>query len=144
MASPRPDPLRRFDALFAPFTWCVAAFAVIVLFAGPELIGAARTVARPVAAGTPGAQATAAAAPAAASSSGEQVFVSAGCGSCHTLAAAKATGAIGPNLDDLKPDAATVAAKVTAGGGSMPAFKSSLSPEQIDAVAKYVADSAGA
>src|ERR1700755_2664425 len=37
------------------------------------------------------------------SANGKSVFASAGCGSCHTLAAAKATGTVGPNLDDLKP-----------------------------------------
>ena len=31
---------------------------------------------------------------------GEQVFISANCGSCHTLSAAGATGAVGPNLDE--------------------------------------------
>jgi mono/diheme cytochrome c family protein len=35
---------------------------------------------------------------------GAQVFASAGCSSCHTLAAAGATGSVGPNLDEvLKP-----------------------------------------
>jgi mono/diheme cytochrome c family protein len=38
-------------------------------------------------------------------SSGAQVFASAGCGSCHTLAAAESTGTTGPNLDEsLAPD----------------------------------------
>lgn len=38
-------------------------------------------------------------------SSGAQVFASAGCGSCHTLAAAGSTGTTGPNLDEsLAPD----------------------------------------
>lgn len=38
-------------------------------------------------------------------SSGAQVFTSAGCGSCHTLAAAGSTGTTGPNLDEsLAPD----------------------------------------
>ncbi len=40
MASPRPDPLRAVDRVLAPLTWLAAAFAVVVLFAGPELIGA--------------------------------------------------------------------------------------------------------
>ncbi len=38
-------------------------------------------------------------------SSGAQVFASADCGSCHTLAAAGSTGTTGPNLDEsLAPD----------------------------------------
>ena len=53
---------------------------------------------------------------------------SAGCGGCHTLADAGASGAVGPNLDDLKPDAATVAAQVENGGGGMPAFGASCPP----------------
>lgn len=32
---------------------------------------------------------------------GEQVFASAGCGSCHTLEAAGSSGAVGPNLDQF-------------------------------------------
>src|SRR6478752_968005 len=34
---------------------------------------------------------------------GKAVFTSAGCAGCHTLKAAGATGAVGPNLDQLKP-----------------------------------------
>jgi mono/diheme cytochrome c family protein len=130
MASPRPDPLRQVDRVLAPLTWLIAAFAVVVLLAGPELFGAHKTVA--------GAQA----APAA-SAPGETVFASAGCGGCHTLAAAGATGSVGPNLDELKPDAATVAAVVSDGAGGMPAFGGQLSAAEIQAVADYVASSAG-
>jgi cytochrome c551/c552 len=36
---------------------------------------------------------------------GQAVFASAGCGSCHTFAAANASGTIGPNLDDALPGA---------------------------------------
>jgi mono/diheme cytochrome c family protein len=32
---------------------------------------------------------------------GKAVFTSAGCGSCHTLAAAGASGNVGPNLDEV-------------------------------------------
>jgi mono/diheme cytochrome c family protein len=34
---------------------------------------------------------------------GAQVFLAEGCSSCHTLAAANATGAVGPNLDESLP-----------------------------------------
>jgi mono/diheme cytochrome c family protein len=74
---------------------------------------------------------------------GAKVFASAGCAGCHTLAAANASGNVGPNLDDLQPDAATVRSQVENGGGGMPAFSGDLSPEEIDAVATYVADNAG-
>ena len=35
---------------------------------------------------------------------GAKIFQSAGCIGCHTLAAAHATGTVGPNLDQAKPD----------------------------------------
>jgi mono/diheme cytochrome c family protein len=65
------------------------------------------------------------------------------CGSCHTLAAAKTTGTVGPNLDQLKPPLPTVRRQVINGGGVMPAFKNLLSDAQIEAVSRYVADNAG-
>ncbi len=66
------------------------------------------------------------------------------CGVCHTLAAAGTAGAIGPALDDLKPDVARVTAAVTGGVGVMPAYEDSLTAAQIDAVANYVATATGA
>ena len=69
---------------------------------------------------------------------GAKLFASAGCGGCHTLAAAKSTGTVGPNLDDLKPAFDKVVAQVTNGGTVMPAFKDKLSPEEIQDVAAYV------
>jgi mono/diheme cytochrome c family protein len=73
---------------------------------------------------------------------GEAVFT-ANCGSCHTLGAAGTSGSVGPNLDDLKPDAATVEAQVRNGGGGMPAFEGRLSDAEITAVSQYVAENAG-
>jgi cbb3-type cytochrome c oxidase subunit III len=74
---------------------------------------------------------------------GEAIFKGSGCAGCHTLAAAGATGTIGPNLDQLMPNMAAVVNQVTNGGGVMPAFKGKLSAAQIQAVAKYVSSSAG-
>ena len=74
--------------------------------------------------------------------SGKDIF-SANCGSCHTLKAAGTSGNVGPNLDQLKPDQQRVQTQVINGGGAMPAFKGTLTPTQITAVAKYVASSAG-
>jgi mono/diheme cytochrome c family protein len=74
---------------------------------------------------------------------GEKVFKTAGCGSCHALKAAGAGGQIGPNLDSVHPDYATVRAKVESGGGGMPSFGGRLSPQQIRDVAAFVAKSAG-
>ena len=83
---------------------------------------------------------------------GKTVFASSGCGSCHTLSAAGATGTIGPDLDkavagDAQKDNMPLAAFIkqsitdptayTASGGPWSApmpttFGSSLSPAQID------------
>ena len=77
-----------------------------------------------------------------ANAQGKQVFTQS-CGSCHTLKDAGTTGTVGPNLDDLKPDEATVQRQVTNGGGVMPAFKGQLTVAQIKAVAQYVSSVAG-
>jgi mono/diheme cytochrome c family protein len=74
---------------------------------------------------------------------GAKIFQSAGCGGCHTLAAAHATGTVGPNLDTLKPDYRHVTAQVTNGGAAMPSFKKTLTPQQIADVAAYVVKSTG-
>jgi mono/diheme cytochrome c family protein len=79
----------------------------------------------------------------AAAPNGKQVFASAGCGSCHTLKAAGATGTVGPNLDAAKPAESKVETQVTNGGGVMPAFKGTLTPAQIKAVAQFVSSNAG-
>jgi quinohemoprotein ethanol dehydrogenase len=65
------------------------------------------------------------------------------CGYCHTLAAAKTTGQIGPNLDDVHPSRATVVTRVTNGGERMPSFAATLTSAQIQSVARYVAAVAG-
>ena len=70
---------------------------------------------------------------------GASVFGSAGCGGCHTLAAAGSHGQIGPNLDRLRPSFAAVKTQVERGGGGMPAFRGQLTPAQIRDVAAFVA-----
>jgi cbb3-type cytochrome c oxidase subunit III len=72
---------------------------------------------------------------------GKAVFASAGCGSCHTLAAAGANGTVGPNLDEAKPTKELVVERVTNGMGAMPSFKDTLSAAEIQAVADFVAAS---
>lgn len=69
---------------------------------------------------------------------GKTIFTE-NCGGCHTLADAGTSGNAGPNLDALKDDAATIEKQVENGGGGMPPFKGTLSPEEIQAVAAYVA-----
>jgi len=121
--------LATIDRVLAPVTWLVAAFAVAVLLIGPQVIGAEKP--------PPTKQAVAATA-----ASGKDVFTSS-CGGCHTLADAGTSGAIGPNLDDAAPDAATVKAFVRGGGGGMPAFGDNLANAEVDAVAAYVSSVAG-
>jgi cytochrome c6 len=65
------------------------------------------------------------------------------CASCHTLAAADASGKVGPNLDEVKPPKPVVVKQVTNGGGGMPAFGGRLSTAQIEAIADYFARVAG-
>jgi mono/diheme cytochrome c family protein len=74
---------------------------------------------------------------------GKQVFESAGCTACHTLADAGSTGTVGPNLDQAKPPASLVVDRVTHGKGAMPSFKDKLSEEQIQDVAADVSSVAG-
>lgn len=64
------------------------------------------------------------------------------CAVCHTLADAGSEGAIGPVLDELKPDEARVAKAIRDGIGQMPSYKGRLSDDQILALAKYVAQAA--
>lgn len=72
----------------------------------------------------------------------ERQFTSLGCASCHTLRAAGATGRVGPVLDKLRPDAATVARQVRNGGKGMPSYRGRLSEAEIRALAEYVARAA--
>jgi cbb3-type cytochrome c oxidase subunit III len=74
---------------------------------------------------------------------GEDVFLAAGCGSCHTLSDAGSTGTIGPDLDASRPSVELAVERVTNGSGAMPAFEGQLSEDQIQAVAEYVSASAG-
>jgi cbb3-type cytochrome c oxidase subunit III len=72
---------------------------------------------------------------------GKSIFTAAGCGSCHTLAAAGTSGTIGPNLDEAKPSTELAIERVTNGAGVMPSFKDKLTEQQIRTVAEYVSQS---
>ena len=73
---------------------------------------------------------------------GKVIFL-AQCGGCHTLADAGTSGAVGPNLDDKKPDYRHATAQITNGGGGMPSFNHTLSTQQIADVAAYVVTATG-
>ena len=87
---------------------------------------------------------TTGAAPSGDAAAGKQVFETAGCVACHTLADAGSTGTVGPNLDEAKPPASLVVERVTHGMGAMPPFKGQLTEKQIQDVAAYVSSVAGA
>jgi mono/diheme cytochrome c family protein len=124
--------IARIDRALAVVMWVAAAVVVVALLAGPQLIGARK-------------QTSAAAAPKNAPS-GKAVFASAGCGRCHTLAAAGASGQVGPNLDELKPNAKFVETTIkngkSDGNGQMPA--GIYSGQDAKDVAAYVAKAVGA
>lgn len=87
---------------------------------------------------------------------GEQVFASAGCAACHTLAAAQATAQIGPNLDDtlIAQDLAYIREAIVDpdaviadgfGPGTMPAtYGSQLSEEEITALVAFLSEGTSA
>jgi mono/diheme cytochrome c family protein len=84
---------------------------------------------------------------------GAQVFVSGGCGSCHTLAAAKTGGMVGPNLDEVLPgqslaqiheDIADPNKDIAKGypPNVMPAtYAQTLSPKELEDVVQYLFES---
>lgn len=80
----------------------------------------------------------------AAQAHGRELFAS-NCATCHTLKASNSAGAIGPNLDVLKPQAALVENAIligrAAGRGNMPAGL--LTGADAKDVASYVAAVAG-
>jgi mono/diheme cytochrome c family protein len=82
---------------------------------------------------------------------GKAAFTSAGCGSCHTLKAAKAKGTIGPSLDTESLTEAKIVTQITKGGYAvmgvaakktypfpMSAFKGKLTTAQIQNIAAFV------
>jgi cytochrome c553 len=76
---------------------------------------------------------------------GQQLFGQR-CAACHTLAASNAVAQVGPNLDDLQPNAALVKATIKSGqsngGGQMPA--GIYQGQDAADVAAYVALATGA
>ena len=63
------------------------------------------------------------------------------CGACHTLKAAGTGGSFGPNLDDIKPDKATVLTTIKNGPGAMP--NDLYTGADAEKVAEFVSSNAG-
>lgn len=86
---------------------------------------------------------------------GAQVFANNGCSACHTLKAANAGGAVGPNLDDVLPGQAAAMitasivdpnAKIEKGfpANVMPAnYKQQIPPDQLKQLVSYLMQNAG-
>ncbi|ETF02957.1 sulfite dehydrogenase (cytochrome) subunit SorB [Advenella kashmirensis W13003] len=77
---------------------------------------------------------------------GKALFISEAapaCAVCHTLKDSGSTGTIGPDLDELKPDAARIKKVLQEGMGAMPSFADSLDEASIDAIAAYVVHATG-
>lgn len=77
---------------------------------------------------------------------GKELFTSKAvpaCAICHALADAGAAGAIGPDLDELKPDADRIKKAMKEGIGAMPSFAATMSEEDMNAVAAYVVHATG-
>lgn len=70
---------------------------------------------------------------------GRDLFNSWSCSACHTLADAKANGAVGPSFDgNASINEAFVTSRVTNGQGAMPAFGGQLTKEEIADLAYYL------
>jgi mono/diheme cytochrome c family protein len=86
---------------------------------------------------------------------GAQVFANNGCGGCHTLAAANASGTTGPDFDEVLPGQSEAEieesivdpeAKIAEGykGGIMPqTFGETIEPEELKELVKFLSENAG-
>ena len=92
---------------------------------------------------------------------GDQIFTAAGCAGCHTFGPAKSTGTIGPNLNELKTQAAKMEKGKTADEyiresiedpgafivkgypNAMPPFKGRLTDAQIKALIDFLLQKSG-
>ena len=63
------------------------------------------------------------------------------CGACHRLDAAGARGVIGPDLDELKPNARRIRSALAQGVGAMPAYAEQLTETEITALVDFITSS---
>ena len=77
---------------------------------------------------------------------GKQLFLTLqpACAVCHTLQAAGAQGQVGPVLDEIQPNAERVLRALRNGIGAMPSFAEKMTEQDMQAVARFVAQSTGA
>ena len=75
---------------------------------------------------------------------GKRLFTSSAeppCGACHRLDAAGARGVIGPDLDELKPNARRIRSALAQGVGAMPAYAEQLTETEITALVDFITSS---
>lgn len=60
------------------------------------------------------------------------------CAVCHTLEDAGAVGTIGPDLNELQPDANRIRKTMLEGMGAMPSFADSLTESERESIIEYV------
>jgi mono/diheme cytochrome c family protein len=124
------------DALTEGLAYGLAFAFAVMLVIGPQLFAEDEPAAKGAQAAYSGEQ------PAQVADAGRTLFTE-NCGSCHTLAAAGTSGAVGPPLDDLVSDLPTVANTIREGRGGMPAFGGRLADADIAALAAYVTGAGG-
>lgn len=121
-----------------------AKFGLVALGVAVAMAVAGTSVAQPKGQGNllptgPAPQATDPAAANAMIDKGRGLFSDNGCGNCHTLSDAGATGHVGPSLDgDANLTADFIASRVANGQGVMPSFGSQLSQDDIAALSAYI------
>jgi DMSO/TMAO reductase YedYZ molybdopterin-dependent catalytic subunit/cytochrome c5 len=72
---------------------------------------------------------------------GKRLFVETAnppCGVCHSLEVAGARGVIGPNLDELRPDARRIRTALAQGVGAMPAYAEQLTDQEVTALVEFI------
>lgn len=107
-----------------PRSLALAALAIAVATGlGPSLAESVRTVTRPAHMSL---------------ALGRKLFISVGCGACHTMKPAGTHGTMGPSLDQFTPPYGLVLTQITNGGGVMPAFRRRLTRTQIRDIATFV------
>jgi mono/diheme cytochrome c family protein len=85
---------------------------------------------------------------------GGQVFANNGCGSCHTLEAAGASGNVGPNLDEELPGQSDkeIETSITDPGAEIvsgfqnvmpPDYEATIPPEDLELLVQFLIDCAG-
>ena len=63
------------------------------------------------------------------------------CAACHSLKAAGAGGVVGPNLDELRPDAQRIRTALAQGVGAMPAYADQLTDAEVTALVAFITSS---